>query len=314
MTITKQDSKKEIETDNEKVGAYEIFFKYLSWFLKQNPDIIVTRSDKGNNTVIMKKDEYLKEMEKLLEDTNTYSLLNKDPTNKFEKMANNLITKLQNESIISEGMGKNLRSYNAVPPKLYGLRKTHKKECNMRPVVSSIGMLPFPVPFLKVYVDDVVTAIPKDRMDQTLKTLNSVNNRIQFTMEVENNGTLPFLDMNIIRNEDGSIVTNWYVKPTSSGRCINYNSNHPMSQKIGVVKGLLYRALTLRQTKQKLKKRLEQHRNDSKPKNAQKTNTTALAEHHFKTGHNFKFDETKILDKEDNWFRLLLDRQLTTHQ
>ncbi|KAI4476578.1 hypothetical protein M0804_013472 [Polistes exclamans] len=54
------------------------------------------------------------------------------------------------------------------------------------------------------------------------------------------------------------------------------------------------------QTKQKLKKRLEQHRNDSKPKNAQKTNTTALAEHHFKTGHNFKFDETKILDKEDN--------------
>ncbi|KAI4476760.1 hypothetical protein M0804_013304 [Polistes exclamans] len=55
------------------------------------------------------------------------------------------------------------------------------------------------------------------------------------------------------------------------------------------------------QTKHKLKKRLEQHRNDSKPKNAQKTNTTALAEHHFKTGHNFKFDETKILDKEDNW-------------
>ncbi|KAI4476742.1 hypothetical protein M0804_013359 [Polistes exclamans] len=54
------------------------------------------------------------------------------------------------------------------------------------------------------------------------------------------------------------------------------------------------------ETKQKLKKRLEQHRNDSKPKNAQKTNTTALAEHHFKTGHNFKFDETKILDKEDN--------------
>ncbi|KAI4476245.1 hypothetical protein M0804_013756 [Polistes exclamans] len=85
-------------------------------FLKQNPDIIVTRSEKGNNTVIMKKDEYLKEMEKLLEDTNTYSLLNNDPTNKFEKMANNLLTKLQNDSIISEGMGKNLRSYNAVTP------------------------------------------------------------------------------------------------------------------------------------------------------------------------------------------------------
>ncbi|KAI4487261.1 hypothetical protein M0804_005410 [Polistes exclamans] len=54
------------------------------------------------------------------------------------------------------------------------------------------------------------------------------------------------------------------------------------------------------QTKQKLKKRLDQHKNDCKPMNAQKSNITALAEHHFSTGHNFKFDETNILDKEDN--------------
>ncbi|KAI4478519.1 hypothetical protein M0804_011842 [Polistes exclamans] len=178
-------------------------------------------------------------------------------------------------------------------------------------------------------------------MDQTLKTFNSVNNRIQFTMEVENNGTLPFLDMNIIRNEDGSIVTNWYVKPTSSGRCINYNSNHPMSQKIGVIKGLLFRAMTLsskkfhienkkrielilknnnyptslihmvfRQTKQKLKKRLEQHKNDCKSTNAQKSNITALAEHHFITGHKFKFDETDILDREDNWYKRNISERL----
>ncbi|KAI4476638.1 hypothetical protein M0804_013417 [Polistes exclamans] len=66
----------------------------------------------------------------------------------------------------------------------------------------------FFVPFLKVYVDNVVTAIPTDGMDQTLKTLNSINNKIQFTMEVENKETLFFLDMDIIRNKDGSIVTN----------------------------------------------------------------------------------------------------------
>ncbi|KAI4473823.1 hypothetical protein M0804_015149, partial [Polistes exclamans] len=267
---------------------------------KASPNLIITRSDKGNNTVIMKKEEYIKEMNKLLEDRNTYSILNKDPTNRFEKLANNLTIKLQNESIISEEM----------------------------------GMLPFPVPFLKVYVDDVITAIPRDRMDQTLKTFNTVNNKIQLTIEVENNGTLPFLDMNIKRNEDGSIVTNWYVKPTSSGRCINYNSNHPMSQKIRIIKGLLFRALTLikinliytklkdkvdkleqsnlvykipyvcdkcyiGQTKPKLKKRLEQQKNDCKPINAQKSNISALAEHHFITGHKFRFEETNILDKED---------------
>ncbi|KAI4476479.1 hypothetical protein M0804_013550, partial [Polistes exclamans] len=110
-----------------------------------------------------------------------------------------------------------------------------------------------------VYVDDVVTAIPKDRMDQTLQNFNNVNNKIQFTMEVENNRALPFLDMNIIRNEDVFIVTSWYVKPTSSGKCTNYNSNHPISQKIGVIKGLLFRALTLRSKKFHIenKKRIE---------------------------------------------------------
>ncbi|KAI4473984.1 hypothetical protein M0804_015069 [Polistes exclamans] len=127
----------------------------------------------------------------------------------------------------------------------------------------------------------------------------------------------------------GSRLTDWYVKPTSSGRCLNYKSNHPISKKIGVVKvkiksiytklkdtddkleqsNLVYKIpceckkCYIGQTKQKLKKRLERHRNDSKPRNAQKTNTTALAEHHFKTGHIFKFDETKILHKEDNWYK-----------
>ncbi|KAI4476480.1 hypothetical protein M0804_013551 [Polistes exclamans] len=68
----------------------------------------------------MEKEEYIKEIKKLLKDINTYSILNKDPTNRFKKLANNLPIKLQNKSIISEEMGKNLRSYNSVAPKLYG--------------------------------------------------------------------------------------------------------------------------------------------------------------------------------------------------
>ncbi|KAI4476046.1 hypothetical protein M0804_013915 [Polistes exclamans] len=54
------------------------------------------------------------------------------------------------------------------------------------------------------------------------------------------------------------------------------------------------------QTKQKLKKRLDQQKNDCKPINVNKTNTTALDEHHFKTGHTFKFDAATILDLEEN--------------
>lgn len=57
------------------------------------------------------------------------------------------------------------------------------------------------------------------------------------------------------------------------------------------------------QTKQKLKKRLDQHRCDCKPINILKTNSTALAEHHFSTEHNFKFDMATIVDIEDDWFK-----------
>ena len=57
------------------------------------------------------------------------------------------------------------------------------------------------------------------------------------------------------------------------------------------------------QTKQKLSKRLSQHKNDCKITNMQRENKTALAVHHFNTGHKFSFEDTKILDIEPNWFK-----------
>ncbi|KAI4476219.1 hypothetical protein M0804_013759 [Polistes exclamans] len=92
------------------------------------------RSDKGNNTVVMKKEEYLNEMHKMLQNKDIYQVLNKDPTSRFEKLANNLITKLRKESIITEKVEKSMKSYNSVAPKIYGLRKTHKQNLALRPV------------------------------------------------------------------------------------------------------------------------------------------------------------------------------------
>jgi len=41
-------------------------------FIKNNPDIIFTRADKDNTTVILEREDYLKKLMTLL-DTNTYS-------------------------------------------------------------------------------------------------------------------------------------------------------------------------------------------------------------------------------------------------
>ncbi|CAG5084846.1 Protein of unknown function [Cotesia congregata] len=57
------------------------------------------------------------------------------------------------------------------------------------------------------------------------------------------------------------------------------------------------------QTRQYLSKRLHQHRYSCEEKFRSKEDRTALANHHFLTGHNFDFDGVKIVDREGNWFK-----------
>jgi len=64
---------------------------YTIDFHQKNPEIIFTWADKGNITVALNRNTYIKKMEKLLEDTNTYRLIKKDPSNSIEKKLNDLI-------------------------------------------------------------------------------------------------------------------------------------------------------------------------------------------------------------------------------
>ena len=52
------------------------------------------------------------------------------------------------------------------------------------------------------------------------------------------------MDVLIIR--DGKkIKTNWYQKPTCSGRLLNFYSHHPMNHKINVINHLVDIGITL---------------------------------------------------------------------
>lgn len=524
-------------------------------FLKQNVDLIVMRSDKGNSTVIMLKEEYIKEMNVMVNDVNTYIKVKVDPTSRFQNAGNILIKKLVEAGKIEALEGKRMKTYSAIPPRIYGLRKTHKTGCKLRPVVSSIGspgyelasylhkilspymmsleynvkdsfqfvdsiksvklddnyvlvsfdvvslftnvhknlvikiiqerwnkmsnfvdldqdllieliefcfdsgyfvfdnnfylqkegcamgspaspslaiiavdyviskalsLLDFEVPIFKAYVDDLFTALPRDQVNSTLQKFNSIDEHIQFTVEIENRSCLPYLDVLINRLTSGDLTTGWYNKPYSSGKILNFKSNHPLCQKLGVAQGFFNRAIRVShqnrlkesvdkvkkllsangypvsvikkcesttkkniknnlrnntkntqwafcrfpfirslspkigllfrstncklvyynlakvkllytklkdvvskdnksclvykipcscnktyvgQTKQKLKMRLRQHMNDCKPENIAKANKTALATHHFDTGHQFKFEEVVALDYENNFFK-----------
>ena len=95
------------------------------------------------------------------------------------------------------------------------------------------------------YVDDTFLIIPNNKIKDTIGNFNSYHSRLNFTFELEINNTLPFLNLLIIKNQDGTLVTNWFRKNTFSGRYLNFLSNHPFKQKIAIIKNLVDTAILL---------------------------------------------------------------------
>lgn len=57
------------------------------------------------------------------------------------------------------------------------------------------------------YIDDTFVIWPhgREKLDSFLYDLNSIHHAIKFTMEVEHNNCLPFLDVFIKRGKDGKL-------------------------------------------------------------------------------------------------------------
>ncbi|KFD53052.1 hypothetical protein M513_05966, partial [Trichuris suis] len=80
----------------------------------------------------------------------------------------------------------------------------------------------------KPYVDDVFAIMKQGREEQFLNFLNSIfPNQISFTIEEENN-TLPFFDILIMRTTKG-LKAKVYRKPTHTDQYIHFTSDHPKS-------------------------------------------------------------------------------------
>ncbi|CAG9569803.1 unnamed protein product [Danaus chrysippus] len=120
------------------------------------------------------------------------------------------------------------------------------------PIVADIFMEDFEVRALssptirpliyKRYVDDTFTILNKNKTSAFLNHLNSINNKIQFTIELEANNSLAFLDILVIRNPDNTLGHTVYRKPTHTDRYLNGKSHHHPVQLATVGKSLLQRA------------------------------------------------------------------------
>lgn len=91
------------------------------------------------------------------------------------------------------------------------------------------------------YLDDTCLCIKKDLVESVVKVFNNYHRKLKFTSEIETNKKLNFLDITII-NHNSKLSFDWFQKPSSSNRILNFKSNHSLQHKKAIIFNLIDRA------------------------------------------------------------------------
>ena len=72
--------------------------------------------------------------------------------------------------------------------------------------------------------------------------MNSQNENIKFTAEIEEDKHIPYSDLLLLYTDDGSMNFEVYRKPTHSGKYLDFKSNNPVAHKNSVMSTLFFRS------------------------------------------------------------------------
>jgi len=115
--------------------------------LKNNPNIEIRKSDKSNMYVILNKNDYLNKLNIILNDKKKFKQIKYDPTTSLKTRLNKLINQI-NSLIPDNKISKLAGEYK--PGYIYGNVKTHKENNPLRPIISQIPTVTYPIAkFLK---------------------------------------------------------------------------------------------------------------------------------------------------------------------
>ena len=122
----------------------------------------------------------------------------------------------------------------------------------------AISTAPHPPTFWRRFVDDTFVIIQKTQEDSFFQHLNSIDEKIQFTKEASRgDGSMPFSDTLVTINEDGSLNTKVYRKPTHTDLYLQWDSHHSIAAKYSVINTIHHRAKAVCSNKQLLKEEEE---------------------------------------------------------
>ena len=105
------------------------------------------------------------------------------------------------------------------------------------------------------FVDDIFAIVDKNLIDDSLKLLNLQDKSIKFTLETENSGSIPFLDLRIMR-KDNKLEFGIYRKPTHVDNYIKNLSYNPRQHKHAILNSLTYRLVNIPLSKMEYEKEL----------------------------------------------------------
>ena len=130
---------------------------------------VILPADKGNATVVIKKEDYDTKIRGLL-GTSTYRQLERDPTVTQENRLGHKLKGLEKCGEILGHLYRMLRSSGSQPSRIYRLSKIHKPDAPLRPIVSCIGS---PSYQLSKHITSILTPLTGQTESKGLSTLHT---------------------------------------------------------------------------------------------------------------------------------------------
>ena len=91
------------------------------------------------------------------------------------------------------------------------------------------------------YVSDIIRTVKGDP-GVVLEAANKLHPNLQFTIEeLDSNGNLAFLDLNVNVDSAKTLTCGWYQKPTDTGTILNFRGCAPLQYKSNVIEGTVHR-------------------------------------------------------------------------
>lgn len=177
-------------------------------FLKNNPNVIILRADKGNVTVAINRSDYEIKMSEILNDNNTYKEVSKIPICTLQTNNNKLVNELFRYKTIDERTKNKLITYNAVSAKMYGTIKHHKPGFPVRPVVSTIGTAQAN---LSRWLSDILTEYMNAHNKYNIKNSYDLLEHLS-NIEIEPNEIMVSYDVVSMFTKNSSIVNQNFIK------------------------------------------------------------------------------------------------------